>query len=870
MCTLTDGAVSIQAKLSKVALDRFENQYSRPLTSVVGKAVDLTSFEITATHLGPSVAKVQLLIYGWTTLNSSTVPLVSQQIKPLPIHQHPDVQVFLQQLAHFREPTVSEPLPATDHEPAPTETSTSLRWKGKAPVRPAVSNDEATDESLLVQPDKRTTPKKRSHSAISPTRPSSHRSVRVRTGSGDDEVIVQSGVNLYPPKQIVVNAPQGSSKILELFAKNRTSGANMSDSHEKALRLVGMSSEQMLPPSVPLIPFPQDTNRQSQTPSHLQSQSQALSQNLMTQIQAPSMEGPDPVPVKTTAAPRAGFETQAPVEDVEMNMDTQPKVAVNIPNTTPESAQPEPVVETSQSSLPVSNLPLPSHPTQSAHQAMNSTSSSHLLEELSSLPPPEMRAPSLLYMKYARRKTPANQKKLLDNPDCWVPSKSGTTFPHPSIPMDIINKLDEIAKRQHLKAEADANQQAALLAPASQDVDSSAPFPWSSSQPSETSPPRPPEDRPSPPPEDSTSPSPEDFPTRHRSQTWRRSTNLPPDSSAEDPMQVDDQAGQVPSSPPVSSVSEDSDDSEDGRADDFPEVSLEVASEPKVNLRQLPEFPMSPPENSSPPNAPLPLDAEPEKEIDVSQPNAGEEDLVEEPFQTLSEQRPGPSMQETSTHQVSLSDLDKSREISVSIDEDTVIQDAQPRVEVAASPRRPSSRVRDWGLKSQHESASEKRKRLKREFLRRKMEEKPVDNKDTKHETPVARMRPQVNGNTIDLDVSMTQETNDQIPATQAADHQVPATHNTNHEGNDLAAAQRANIIKQWQRKVQEQDEPAALHDRAALDTPDKPAVEPPVTENDLPVIERSAQSSNKSVRSSTPHSHHLANEPEPKRTSLW
>jgi hypothetical protein len=477
----------------------------------------------------------------------------SNTIKP--IHQVDQIKAFLDQLQQLHQPTTT-PLP-----------------RENAAVPPIVPAGNDSDFDMTEPPSdrvnavERTTPLKRPHSQSSPSRSSSHRSVRPRTYNDDEDVTIQKGLNLNQPIQLQSNASHDKDRLLSLLL-NKGPNVRVSSSthHEQALRL-GMSA-QMAPPPKPTTKI---GDLQAQLPSQVDSQ-------LLSQV----------------------FESQVPLAEVpifEQVVDGSMLPKINMPSNTPTSAQPEPL-EVTQSSLPrVSSqrMPLPSQA--EALAASLGTSSSHLLDETSSGDSRILhRAPSALFIKYSRRPIPKNQRKLLDRSSSWWPPRPGKPFTHPNIPVEDLNKIDKAAEQRAAKTKKKerANQmekrhELLNMLPATRGTQTSD-IPWSSS------------------PEHHTEP-------RYRNDTLRRSTNivesevledspqgklalvrllpgdLPPDSSA-DLMQVDEPeenepVEEIPSSPP------------DSVAHGSPDSDIETPVSPVRNVRQLPEFPMSSPEEIS-------------------------------------------------------------------------------------------------------------------------------------------------------------------------------------------------------------------------------------------------------------------------------
>ncbi|KAG9668165.1 hypothetical protein KCU99_g8513, partial [Aureobasidium melanogenum] len=701
--TVTDGAVSVQARLSSLCKERFQNQYSPSLSFIEKKSITSTISDITHTSLGPLNSRIQLLLssltisYNPLDLSGTTVDRIT------PVHTIEKIRTYLiqlQQLHQSASASAAEPLTA-DHDTVsalvPTDTS---------------DLDMVEAPSNAPNAAERTTPLKRPHALSSPNHPGSHRVVKPRIHNEDD-VIIQTGINLQQPVQLQSNDSQELKRLLSLNKSGAR--ASVSTAREQALRLGGLMSAQMAPPPVPAAG---NSNLQPQPLS--QPASQSTSQTFESQIpmaDAPVVEsaGTDPYPENTSVVqPESG----------NVSLDTRSRI--HQPNNTPTSAQPEPL-EVTQSSLP--RVPPPRAPLPSQSEALAAslaTSSSHLLDTSSSSIQGSLhRAPPASMIKYARRPIPENQSKLLEKYSSWWPSRPGTTFPHPNIPVEVLDKVEKAAERRAVKQkEEERNMQlqeenerepASLsnALPVIQETQDTI-LSWESS------------------PEHHTRP-------RSRMDTLRRSTNfvdpeplpaklppgeLPPDSSAEDHMQVDnpevdDFLEQIPSSPPSGSVSQESYAS-----------GLDIPVPPQPSLRQLPEYPLgSPEENSSRSNP-------------GSQPAKSE--LQDPPAKSISynESRPerdvgasSPILEVAASPQPRKELEGKSSLLSQRPEHDTVMDDepeanndpvvdGQERHIVAESPKPQSRRDRrtSWGLSESAETIEQRRSRMKREFFEQRRE----------------------------------------------------------------------------------------------------------------------------------------------------
>jgi RNA recognition motif-containing protein len=547
----------MRARVTVEAKDRFQNQYLSAFSSLENRSITSTIYGITHTHLGPIASRVQLLL---SNLNISNT-LYNPNAFIRPIHTFGKVEALLKQLQQLHQPAIT---PASVKDDAP----------------PTVSADTPDVEMTEPLPDhveiaERSTHLKRPHSQTSPAQSSSHRLVRPRIHNDDEDVIVQTGLNLNQPIQLQSNISQERSKLLSLLKpRNSDVRASTATDREQALRLSRHMSAQMAPPPVPAT---RSSDFQAQAPSQIDSQ--PLSQNFESQI--PSAE----VSIHEQAISGAPENNSA---DLQLQSKENMKLRIDLPNNTPTSAQSEPL-QVTQSSLP----PVPSQrvpPSRSeALAASLGTSSSHLLDETSpSSSKPLHRAPPPLFVKYSRRPIPKNQRKLLDKVSSWWPSRPGTTFTHPNIPVEDLNKIEEAAERRAAKVEKkervrqiEEELRLSNIIPVTQGTQSSE-ISWDSS------------------PEHHAQP-------RYRNDTLRRSTNivepepafstplvkvplvkllpgeLPPDSSG-DRIQDDEPIAEISSSPPVSQEGYDSD--------------TEDPPSPKPSLRQLPEYPLGSPEES--------------------------------------------------------------------------------------------------------------------------------------------------------------------------------------------------------------------------------------------------------------------------------
>ncbi|KAI5268217.1 hypothetical protein E4T47_07790 [Aureobasidium subglaciale] len=814
---LTDGTVSLPAKFSTATRTQFENQYACRFASIESKSIISQPFAIVATHLGPPASRIQLVVFN---LSLSDIPLDPSDIRDIvPFHHVPVVQEFLKR-QHEVHKKAEEPAPTTGSAPAVVVTEYTDVDMVEAPF-----TSEKTAE--------RATPLKRPLPSASPSRSSSHRSVRPRTYNEDDDVMIQTGLNLQQPVQLPSNSPQQRVQLLDALRK--TTGVKASTALDQALRLGGVVSAPMAPP-----PLPTPVNAQVQP--FLQPESQSPSQNFESQIPLAESAVSDPVTgdidMGGTSVPRPGAKV--------IDQIVQPKTS--LPNDTPTSAQPElEPPETTQSSLPRGRVPLPSQ--SQALAASLGTSSSHLLDDISSgAPRPLHRAPPPLFIKYARRPIPNPQRKLLDKPTSWWPSRPGTTFPHPNIPIEILNRIEEITERREAKGKARVREQTPQRqqqTKAGQDVlvgdphvtqgTQSSAYSWESSPPEHRQP-------------------------RNRMDAVRRSTNLlPPDSSAGEPMQMDDPIERIPSSPPSGSLSEASEHSD-----------VEEYATPKPTPRQLPSFPLSSPEEEQD----EPSMANPEPGPHVVQPPEFVQDntttdepqpdgeitrvMLSDPEDILSQSNGGGTAEEAPTMSLLPGDEDPpdlqvptqapasitlyesttmNNRVQIDnipmVDDQAQIDDAavkkdhddtamnaglgvqkdmemndEPEIEVAASPRpHPRKRRRQsWGLEESRETTRDMQARLKREFIEQKRKnEALLRSNEVQNNTVGVQATSQIREEVSEKpEPDFDTRAPDLASEAEAMDVDEPLLEPANLA--ESGAAKRASIIEAWRQKSDQEE----------------------------------------------------------------
>ncbi|KAG9561736.1 hypothetical protein KCU71_g8053, partial [Aureobasidium melanogenum] len=847
--TVTDGAVSIQARLSSLCKERFQNQYSPSLSFIEKKSITSTISDITHTSLGPLNSRIQLLLSSLTISHNPLDLSGTRADRITPVHTIEKIRTYLIQLQQLHQSaSAAEPLTADDDTVSalvPTDTS---------------DVDMVEAPSNAPNPAERTTSLKRPHALSSPNHSSSHRVVKPRIHIEDQDVIIQTGINLQQPIQLQSNDSQERNRLLSLMQRNSGARASVSTDREQALRLGGLMSAQMAPPPVPAV---RNSNAQPQLLS--QPASQSTSQTFESQI--PMADAP----VVESAVESAGMDTYmkktsvVQPESKNMSLDIPPRIHQQ--NNTPTSAQPEPL-EVTQSSLP--RVPPPRAPLPSQSEALAAsmpTSSSHLLDiSSSSIQGSLHRAPPALMIKYARRSIPENQSKLLEKSSSWWPPRPGTTFPHPNVPVEVLDKVEKAAERRAAKqkeAERDmqlqeehereqANLSNAL--PVTQGTQDSL-LSWESS------------------PEHHTRP-------RSRMDTLRRSTNfvdseplpaklppgeLPPDSSAEDHMQVDnpevdESLDQIPSSPPSGSVSQESYAS-----------GLDIPTPPQPSLRQLPEYPLgSPEENSSrsnpgsqpdkselrdPPAKSISYNgSRPERDVRFSSPilevaaSPQPRKELEEESKILS-QRPehdGPSALHNIRNikaALSMDDRPEVKDDTIMVDQPQANNDPavdwQERHIVAESPKPQSRRDRrtSWGLSASAETIEQRRSRMKREFFeqRRKTTTHDTNLSTTSESLPTAQLGDENGKNLEALDVNAESQSDLMEvdgPALEAAKPISPS------------ATNRARIIDQWRRQSSQKDDRSVSETSSTGKRPESAAPSPNISNHTIsgpPVTEPAA-----------------------------
>ncbi|CAD0093791.1 unnamed protein product, partial [Aureobasidium mustum] len=804
LLTVTDGATSMHARLSSHCRTRFQNQYSPSLSFIEKKSITSTIADINYTSIGPFNMRIQLLLSSLTiSLNPMDLTDI-RVVRITPLHTLPRIKEYLIQLQQFEQST-AEPPTAVD-DPVSVLEPSDIEDLEMVEASPSASSAAERTVSL-----------KRSHALSSPSHLSSHRVVKPRIHHEDEDVIVQTGINLQQPVQLQSNDSQDRSKLLSLLHRGTGARASVTTDREQALRLGGFISAQMAPPP---IPAPVNINVQPQAPS--QPASQPISQTFESQV--PMADIPVVESAKEDIRPKNTSIVQP--ESGNMPFDTQPKI--HLPNNTTTSAQPEPL-EVTQSSLPrvpPSRAPLPSQ--SEALAASLTTSSSHLLDNSSSsMQGPLHRAPPALMIKYARRHIPGNQRKLLDKHSSWWPPRPGTTFPHPNVPVEVLTKTVEAAERRAAKQKEKEQEKQSQegserervhlqdALPATQATENTL-LSWESSPESHT---------------------------RSRMDTFRRSTNfldpeppparlppgeLPPDSSAENQMQVDEpevveSLDQISSSPPSGSLSQES-----------YAIELDSLAPPQQNLRQLPEYPLGSPEESSsrsnpgtqPDKSELPDPvgkstshnrSRPERDgrasspiLEVAaspQPYKGSEE--ESVMRSRGSGHDELSVSQNLRHVNATSSMDDQPEI-----EDDVIMVDQPQanndlavnkheVHIVADSPKPSlrqNRRTSWGLSESAETIEQRRAREKRQFFeeRRKTAADNTNVSTTVVPGPKARQNDEheKNPEAPDLDAEPK-------PDPMDVDESEPEP----SKPVDPSVIDRAKIIEQWRRQSSQKDD---------------------------------------------------------------
>ncbi|KAG9843642.1 hypothetical protein KCU98_g5884, partial [Aureobasidium melanogenum] len=829
--TVTDGAVSIQARLSSLCKERFQNQYSPSLSFIERKSITSTISDITHTSLGPLNSRIQLLLSSLTISHNPLDLSDPRADRITPAHTIDKIRTYLIQLQQLHQSASATEPPTADDDTVS-----------------ALVPTDASDVEMVEAPSnapnaaERTTPLKRPHALSSPNHPSSHRVVKPRIDNEDQDVIIQTGINLQQPVQLQSNDSQERNRLLSLIQKNSGARVSVSTDREQALRLGGFMSAQMAPPPVPAAGT---SNVQPQPLS--QPASQSTSQTFESQIpmaDTPVVEsaGRDTYPKNTSVVQS---------ESGNMSLDTRRRI--HQPNNTPTSAQPEPL-EATQSSLP--RVPPPRAPLPSQSEALAAsltTSSSHLLDTSSSSIQGSLhRAPPALMKKYARRSIPENQSKLLEKYSSWWPPRPGTTFPHPNVPLEVLNKVEEAAERRAAKQKDEEREM--QLQEESERASSSNALPvtqgtqdtflsWESS------------------PEHHTLP-------RSRMDTLRRSTNfmnpeplptklppgeLPPDSSAEDHMQVDEpevdkSLDPLPSSPPSGSVSQKSYASE-----------LDALAPPQPNLRQLPEYPLgSPEEHISRSNSDTQPDKSalrdssaksishngfrPERDVRTSSPIlevAASPQRRKEPEgeSKMLSQRPehdGPSVSQNTRHIKAALSMDDRSEV-----EDDTVMDDQPQANNASAvdrqegqivaeslkPRPRRDRRTSWGLSESAETIEQRQARMKREFFeqRRKTTTHNTNSNTMSVSRPTAQFSDE-NGMSLGVPDMNAEMQSDPMEVDEPALDTAKLA--------DLSAADRAEIIDQWRRQSSQKDDRSVSETSSTGKRPEPAAPGPNISDH--------------------------------------
>ncbi|KAK5999828.1 hypothetical protein QM012_004916 [Aureobasidium pullulans] len=778
---VTDGTVSIQARLSAHCKEWFQNQYSSSLSCVGDKSITCTISDVAHTFLGPLNSRIQLLLSSLTISQNPSDLAGTRADCITPVHMVDNIRTNLIQLQKLHQST-GQVLTARDDT---VEDSISIVTEHVEMVEAPSNASNAAEK---------TTPLKRPHALSSPNHSGSHRVVKPRIHHEDEDVILQTGINLQQPVQLRSNGSHDPDKLLGILHRGPDATASVSTDREQALRLGGFMSAQVAPPPVPVSG---DFNAQPQALS--QPSSQSASQNFKSQIPMAVVSFSESAGRHTY--PRNTSMVQPEPEDLTLN--TQPRI--HLPNNTPTSAQPEPM-EVTPSSLPRAPAPRAPLPSQAeAPAASLTTSSSHLLDvSSSSMQRALHRAPPVLVIKYARRPIPKDQTMLLEKQSSWWPPRPGTTFPHPNIPVEVLNEVQVAAERRaaeqneerarQLQEESEreeANLSNAL--PSTQAATQDTLLSWESS------------------PEENTL-------SRSRVDTLRRSTNildtqsppaklppgeLPPDSSAEYHMQVDkpevvEPLNSIPSSPPSGSVSQES----------YVSEPDSVASA-RPDLRQLPEYPLdSSGENSSMSRRKTRVGEDarassPILEVAAS-PQARKETEEDSVLRSQGPEHDEPSKSQNLRH----IDATTPIEARSQAEEDTVMNDqlrndndlavdGQKQQDVAESPELQPRRDRrtSWGLSESAETIGQRRARIKREFFEQRRKTATHDTKFMSRPTAGFGGK-----NRENLDV----------PGTNVGPHGSPQIEGLALESAkpaDPGVVNRAKLFDQWRRQSSQKDD---------------------------------------------------------------
>ncbi|KAI4719313.1 hypothetical protein E4T48_04434 [Aureobasidium sp. EXF-10727] len=299
---ITDGAVSMQARVSPHAKEQFQNQYKCSLSFVENKTITSTISDITHTTFGSPPSRVQLLLSSFTISNTT---MIIDDSRILPIHSIDRIKVSMYRLKQSYQPTAESPTSIEAAIPVPNSTDNADLEMVEAP-------SNASDHV------ERTTSLKRLHSQSSPSQSSSHRLVRPRIYQDNDDVSVQTGLNLHQPVQLQSNNFQEPSRLLSLLSSRASAArASASTDREQALRLGSRMHVQMAPPPVPAAKI---SNVQTQILS--QPLSQPLSQNFESQIPMVDVTIPEPSARDNVSKDTSIVEPQPEI----VALNTQPRV----------------------------------------------------------------------------------------------------------------------------------------------------------------------------------------------------------------------------------------------------------------------------------------------------------------------------------------------------------------------------------------------------------------------------------------------------------------------------------------------------------------------------------------------------------------
>lgn len=556
-CLFTDSATSITAKIDQLAKDNFESTQGTPLTSRTANGfVNLQSFSVVATPFGLKNWQVHLYVksFTFTRIFEDNQPLDVQ-----PVHERPEVGRFLNTLKKLRSGVVDE----EDNE----------------------ADDELDDQELVEvghhgwtqsqsQKRERFKPENARTHPVQEVVPRAMQRNRVQQGRAHLST-PSRGINLQSP--VPASSPSTSQqqvsgqKLLGLLSKVK---AAPSTQVQKAavLALLSRGNPGVSPPEEKGTLITASTGLEQRflslaAEAHPEPANMHAYGNDPGQEPLCAAEAPTPAPrleITSSAIEIDAHESVIPEQETQTSIDMMTQApllrvteaeSIYLDERNEQHEAPA-IAGADQDDLTMFDAPdkdLPETPTSAQpdqdldvrmYDAGDLSLDGHnngQSKEFDTLPQMEMlpadqpldRLPNLRYTEYARRRLPRDQNKLLDRKDAWLPSLPGNRFPHPNVPVAILNGLEDAVERIGLIGDDlyDGQHFATAMDEASSDVDSSAPLPgWPSSSPVQ--------------------------------QPRIQKSALPPDSSIENGLKVPDEAS-ITSSPPVSDFDDDFTDGSD-------------------------------------------------------------------------------------------------------------------------------------------------------------------------------------------------------------------------------------------------------------------------------------------------------------------